>query len=232
MAPGSYIPYKIGQPTVAGGANTGVMAALQHPDQFKKASEMGRLMHQAYGTPERHPFATNGGFTSTIGGDYGGYGGGSAIHGYSGGGIPTNLFSQLTGRGPTAHDVEQANGGSLGPQHNQMGSLDQFTALQQRMTPWQQLQMAAGAPTTQGHRSPIAASVPLAGMDSRDIPTDTMMAAEGGNISAGQPVIVGERGPELVVPDRHSTVIPNEYLPTMHLLNGDILSFLKHYLHS
>lgn len=36
--------------------------------------------------------------------------------------------------------------------------------------------------------------------------------ADGGPVSAGRPYIVGERGPELIVPRRSGTVIPNEML--------------------
>ncbi len=52
--------------------------------------------------------------------------------------------------------------------------------------------------------------------------------ADGGTAEAGQPVIVGERGPEMIVPTKDSTVIPHEYLPMHHLMNGTILEYLKH----
>jgi len=36
--------------------------------------------------------------------------------------------------------------------------------------------------------------------------------ADGGLMKAGRPAIVGERGPELVIPNRNSTVVSNEQL--------------------
>lgn len=39
------------------------------------------------------------------------------------------------------------------------------------------------------------------------------MFADGGDTDAGQPIIVGEHGPELIVPRQDSTVIPNHKLP-------------------
>lgn len=46
--------------------------------------------------------------------------------------------------------------------------------------------------------------------------------AAGGPIMAGQPTIVGERGPELIVPSRSGTVIPN------HALGGVTQNFIFH----
>lgn len=216
----------IGGLTVAGGANTGVMGAMQHPDQFAHAEWLAR--HEARmrpNNPVRNPFATNGGFQSR---EEGGGFDGTQIRGYSGGGIPTNLFSQLTGRGPTAYDVEQANGGGLVPAHNQMGTIPMNAGL----SPWQMLQQAAGAPMTTAMPSPVAHRIPITADNADNIPPNAMMAADGGNIPAGQPVVVGERGPELMVPSQNSTVVPNEYLPTHMLMKGDILGYLRHYLHS
>lgn len=42
--------------------------------------------------------------------------------------------------------------------------------------------------------------------------TNLQMRASGGSISAGEPYIVGERGPELVIPNSSGTVIPNSRL--------------------
>ncbi len=191
---------------------------------------------------------------------------GERIHGYSGGGIPTNLFSQLTGRGPTAADAEALNGGGLSPQFNQMGSLDSYYALQRNPSQWQQLQMrtpqAGSDPMagvmgnhignnqlvdrTQGpgfrdmDRTPIASPIPSSSPFTGKPWTapdpweaqqaHVMTAADGGNIPAGQPVIVGERGPEMVVPTKDSTVIPHEYLPLQHLMQGNILEYLKRFM--
>ena len=222
----SYYKYQQGIPTVAGGANTGIMGALQHPDQFAHDDFLAKHLQSMGMRRAGNPFATNGGFQSRTYPQYDQ----PQIHGYSGGGIPTNLFSQLTGRGPTAADVEQANGGSLGPQHNQMGSLAEFDAMQQNMTPWQQLQMAAGAPMTAARPSPIAHSIPITADNADNIPPNAMMAADGGEIPMGQPVVVGERGPELMVPNQNATVIPHEYLPTHYLMKGDIMGYLKHFI--
>lgn len=39
------------------------------------------------------------------------------------------------------------------------------------------------------------------------------MKADGGPVSAGKPYLVGERGPEIIVPQKSGTVIPNHALP-------------------
>lgn len=46
--------------------------------------------------------------------------------------------------------------------------------------------------------------------------------ADGGTAAAGQPAIVGERGPELIVPKRTSTVIPNSALSGLGGVNYNI----------
>lgn len=155
---------------------------------------------------------------------------GERIHGYSGGGLPTNLFSAEMGRAPTAADVEQANGGGLSPNYPQMGSLNSYQDWLRGPSQWQRLQAQPGLPTTPpvaGKRSPFDGA-PWAGPD-LDHP-DVFMAADGGNVPMGQPVIVGERGPEMIVPTKDATVIPNEYLPQQHLINGNILEYLKRFL--
>lgn len=45
-----------------------------------------------------------------------------------------------------------------------------------------------------------------------------VFAAEGGTFPAGQPVLVGEEGPELIVPGQRSTVIPNDQ--SMAMMGG------------
>ena len=45
-----------------------------------------------------------------------------------------------------------------------------------------------------------------------------MFRANGGSVSSGQPYIVGERGPELFMPGRSGTIIPN------HNLGGGAIS--------
>lgn len=55
-------------------------------------------------------------------------------------------------------------------------------------------------------KSDERAKVPLAGF----IP----MRADGGPVQAGQPYVVGERGPEVVVPQQSGTVVPNHALST------------------
>jgi len=47
--------------------------------------------------------------------------------------------------------------------------------------------------------------------------------ADGGPIEAGKPYVVGERGPELIVPREHGLVIPNEVLPLMDDPRGGLL---------
>lgn len=245
-------------------------------------------------------------------------GGGPTIHGYEGGGLNTRDFSQLMGRGPTAADVEMANGGGLAPNHPQMGSLDSYYSMARGPSQWQQLQMGVpqGAPQSgvsagngqgttfdpntgswvpsQGGSGQAGLPLPLMSNQNpvpqapspfhytpdqpwlladkssaqKDFDTGFRMAdagrgtappltgggglinpppapyhsgpsrsrpllpmlADGGEAKAGQPVIVGERGPEMMVPTEDVTVIPNEYLPSQHLRSGDIMQYLKRFL--
>ena len=90
------------------------------------------------------------------------------------------------------------------------------------------LQIMAGAPTTTA--SPSMARTPLQNITADNIPPNTMMAADGGDVPAGNPVIVGERGPEMIVPQHNVSVIPHEYLPVLHLLNGQMEQYLKRHL--
>lgn len=46
--------------------------------------------------------------------------------------------------------------------------------------------------------------------------------ANGGNFQAGKPIVVGERGPELIMPRSAGTVIPNERLPNTGGMNVTI----------
>ena len=48
-----------------------------------------------------------------------------------------------------------------------------------------------------------------------------LFRAEGGPVKGGQPYIVGERGPELVVPKSAGTVIPNNMLGALSSGSGD-----------
>lgn len=45
-----------------------------------------------------------------------------------------------------------------------------------------------------------------------NVASAAMMAADGGAIPAGQPTVVGERGPEVIVPGTNSVVVPNEVM--------------------
>jgi phage-related minor tail protein len=47
--------------------------------------------------------------------------------------------------------------------------------------------------------------------DGRPAP-DIPKRARGGPVSAGSPYLVGERGPELMIPNRSGTIIPNDKL--------------------
>lgn len=47
--------------------------------------------------------------------------------------------------------------------------------------------------------------------------------ADGGPVEPGKPYVVGERGPELIVPRQASTVVPNEALPLMDHPDGRLL---------
>lgn len=62
---------------------------------------------------------------------------------------------------------------------------------------------------------------------------DTLIAnvsarATGGNINAGQPYLVGERGPELVVPTGSGYVVPNDALTATAAGGGQVVSFTQH----
>lgn len=233
----SYYKYQQGLPTVAGGANTGIMGAMQHPDQFAHANWLAGHL-QAMGMKRAgNPFVTNGGFQSR---EEGGGFEGSQIHGYSGGGIPTNLFSQLTGRGPTAADVEQANGGGLAPPHNQMGTLPPPGIL--GGTPiadptgvdvsgdQQWVKDARAHPFTP--RAPFPTGP--AWNPNTDLP-DIAQPKAPATVGSPSPFPSGpEWNPNanMTIGENGSSNPYGQYLPTMHLLNGDIRSFLKHYLHS
>ena len=53
--------------------------------------------------------------------------------------------------------------------------------------------------------------------------------ADGGPVAAGQPVVVGESGPKVVVPQADATVIPNgrDMARRAALRKGDIDSYIK-----
>lgn len=76
----------------------------------------------------------------------------------------------------------------------------------------------AGEPATKG-RELDAAGNPVSGTDNRttggrggDGGSPIQRRAEGGPVEADQPYIVGERGPEVIVPDTNGEVIPNNRL--------------------
>lgn len=192
----------------------------------------------------------------------GGGNSGGRIHGYEGAGLNTRDFSRLTGRGPTAADVEMAQGGGLAPDHPQMGSLASYYAASRGPSQWQRLQGLTAAPSAAPKSDPFSGT-PWSGPDVDK--TGTMFAADGGDVPAGHPVVVGERGPEMAVPrignvrmhmmsngepwyrdadprivgangpemitpSRDTTIVPNEYLPAHHLLNGNIMEYLKRFI--
>ena len=49
----------------------------------------------------------------------------------------------------------------------------------------------------------------------RDLSTPVDTRADGGDLNIGTPTLVGERGPELIIPQRAGTVIPNNKLSDM-----------------
>ena len=76
---------------------------------------------------------------------------------------------------------------------------------------------------------PAARMGPMGGMDvqatnrmmsdfatqyTRDPTRFVPMRADGGPVNAGQPYVVGERGPEIIVPNASGTVVPNEAIST------------------
>jgi len=116
-------PYRaVGGVTVAGGANTGVMGALQNPDQFNRANVLAGQRRnqggvQALNLPA-NPYITNGGFEARMGGS---------------GGSFSAAPQRIGGRGEaplatTAADYERAHGGSISPGTGSMGSLQDFYA--------------------------------------------------------------------------------------------------------
>lgn len=46
--------------------------------------------------------------------------------------------------------------------------------------------------------------------------------ATGGTVNSGQPYIVGERGPEMFVPNQSGTIVPNNKLPVVNNYYGDV----------
>lgn len=219
-------------PTWAAGSSTNVISALQHPDESARAKDMAMMRNRMGLGPPPLPLGPTAGFSYGGSREHSGGGGlteAPLVHGYEGGGISTRDFTNATGRAPTAGDVEMANGGGLAPAHPQMGSLDSYYQMAHGMSPWQALQGPNRATPPQA-KSPALYDKPFAGPDATDFPQDIQMAADGGDIAPGRPVIVGERGPELIMPKQDATVIPNEYLPTRHLLSGNILDYLKRFL--
>ncbi len=193
-------------PVVGGGGGTGnapnTMPAHVGGDTWEMNSNRGGVQFNG-------PTSYKGSFS----GD-----GGAPIHGYEGAGLNTRDFTTATGRAPTATDVEMAQGGGLAP-HHQMGSLEDYYAMLQRPSQWQQLQgppVASNAPAMTPFSGPqwTGPDAAMAG--------NTMFAADGGNVPAGQPVVVGENGPEMVVPNKSITVIPN--------MQGNLLEYLKRFL--
>lgn len=165
------------------------------------------------------------------GGGHHGGGDDGRIHGYVGSGVPTDVFSKLYGRGPTAADAEQLNGvdqfgfHSLSPDFGKMGmgSLDALYAMNQ--------------PRSRAS-SPVADPDAWMGLGGRPPPdfADQFKdappiegRADGGPVAAGQPVVVGESGPEVVVPQADATVIPNgrDMARRAALRKGDIDSYIK-----
>ena len=129
---------------------------------------------------------------------------GPSIHGYTEGGIPTDLFSQLTGRGPTADDVYNQNGG-LAPQHNQMGGLPQ---------------VGSGYP---GYN-------PYAGLGTGK--EDDWVTRDRGKPSTPFPTgpALGEGDPNfntLTPSTSRAPVDTSHYIPMQHLMRGDILGYIK-----
>jgi len=141
--------------------------------------------------------------------------GGPTIHGYAGAGLNTRDFGNAFGRAPTAGDVEMAQGGGLAPPVPQMGSLNDYYDMLRRPSQFQQLQAGVPQGGAQPSGPPMATPIPNNPTNAFNFPPNTMFAADGGDIPADQPVVVGEEGPELVVPNHNVTVIPNnlmEYL--------------------
>lgn len=52
--------------------------------------------------------------------------------------------------------------------------------------------------------------------------------AEGGNVNAGQPYIVGEKGPELWVPPASGSIVPNSALSSASAAGGGDLTIVQH----
>lgn len=211
----------VGGVTVAGGANTGVMSAVQHPDATAKADFIAKNNELMGRSPMRHPLASTGGFQASNDGYPQ-----PTIHGYAGGGIPTNLFSQLTGRGPTASDVEQANGGGLSAPHSSMGSLQQFDMMQRMPSQWDMLQMSGGNPMlghnymSHGRPSEVGPASDWSGSAGSD------WAPKGPQFWTDHPPSL----PEAFSGSKQGVPPSSSYLPTLNLLNGQISQYLKRFI--
>lgn len=266
----------------AGGSPTSIndMVAhrllAQHSPIQADAMEMWKQQHGITGysgpSPSSLPGAIQGGGGHPSYGMGGGGGSsGAPIHGYTGSGIPTDLFAQLTGRGATADDyygMRGAGGGSnpyggLGGYAGQpnfksnaddgtlpsgspgMNPFSSATPISQNTSGMPSAsnlaaQQAAAAKNASLGLSNTGQTIPDLGTFSQpsfplksphsllgtNIP-DWDFKADGGPLTVGKPTVVGERGPEMIIPKEEATVIPNHYLPMQYLMQGDILNYIK-----
>jgi len=80
-----------------------------------------------------------------------------------------------------------------------------------------------GAAPGQGARQLNEAGAPVVGQDERQFNQGPPIEgrAEGGPVAPGQPYVVGEQGPEVMVPSQPGTIIPNQQTPQEKRLDED-----------
>lgn len=230
----SYYPYRIGQPTVAGGSNLGAVAAEQDPAKAKRDEFMNQMRYRMGLSPLRHPLAMTGGFQSSM--DEGRHHGGYSeppqrIEGYHGAGLPTNLFSQLIDRAPTASDVEMAQGGGLSPNFPQMGSLPYYAS--PMSLPWNGYDDSQDQQWVKDARRQKPAMPPFpTGPDWNPNTLDTSAPSTAGASLVGPPEDPFRNPKPWDFPDNRvaSSSPRSSYLPALDLMHSNINAFLRRVL--
>ena len=188
-----------------------LMQRLQNGPPATQAAQAGQTL---FGEP-------GGGYGSGSGGGYGGGprtrrsqgGGGGPTYGFA----PTNFSdgSRYNAEGYRADGRKKIQGFSADAAGlPDFGGLDQFYAQQDRSVPafyngsedstGQSAAEVAGRVQAKGNMLVPVGDEGLSMVEPR---------ADGGPVTPGQPYLVGERGPELIVPQQAATVIPNDALP-------------------
>ena len=144
-----------------------------------------------------------------------------------------NLAETALGRQLTGAQAQQTAGTNAATLENTMGGQQTAQTQAQLNAQYNQWLMAQQYPflTSQNLNQTVAASTPAAGgttQSTTQAPDNSgygllgsaiggfFAAADGGAVPAGAPTVVGERGPEVIVPNTNSVVIPHEVLKAAH----------------